>query len=111
LNVCLQVNVSGEESKSGVALDEAPDLAHAIAALPHLRLRGLMSIPEPADDLEKQREPHRRLRTLFDTLVEKGLELDTLSMGMSSDLEAAVLEGATIVRIGTAIFGKRDYSH
>jgi pyridoxal phosphate enzyme (YggS family) len=111
LNVCLQVNVSGEESKSGVALDEAPDLAHAIAALPHLRLRGLMSIPEPADDLEKQREPHRRLRTLFDTLVEKGLELDTLSMGMSSDIEAAVLEGATIVRIGTAIFGKRDYSH
>ena len=111
LNVCLQVNVSGEASKSGIALDEAPALARTIAALPKLRLRGLMSIPEPADDLETQREPHRLLRRLFDTLVEDGLKLDTLSMGMSSDLEAAVLEGATIVRIGTAIFGKRNYSH
>jgi hypothetical protein len=115
LNVCLQINVSGEASKSGVAPAEAPALARAIAALPRLRLRGLMSIPEPAGDLQAQRAPHRTLRTLFDTLVAEGLdegvELDTLSMGMSSDLEAAVLEGATIVRIGTAIFGKRDYSH
>ena len=109
LNVCLQVNVSGEASKSGVAPAEVPGLARAIAALPKLRLRGLMSIPEPADDLQAQREPHRILRTLFDALVAQGLALDTLSMGMSSDLEAAVLEGATIVRIGTAIFGKREY--
>lgn len=111
LNVCLQVNVSGEATKSGVAPDEAPAVARAIAALPGLRLRGLMSIPEPADDLQAQREPHRVLRTLFDALRAEGIALDTMSMGMSSDLEAAVLEGATIVRIGTAIFGKRDYSH
>jgi pyridoxal phosphate enzyme (YggS family) len=111
LNVCLQVNVSGEASKSGVAPAEAPALARAIAALPKLRLRGLMSIPEPAENLDAQRAPHRRLRALFDSLVAEGLALDTMSMGMSSDLEAAVLEGATIVRVGTAIFGKRDYSH
>ena len=111
LNVCLQVNVSGEASKSGVAPAEAPALARAIAVLPRLRLRGLMSIPEPADDLQAQREPHRLLRALFDALRADGIALDTMSMGMSGDLEAAVLEGATIVRIGTAIFGKRDYSH
>lgn len=111
LNVCLQVNVSGEATKSGVAPDEAPAVARAIAALPGLRLRGLMSIPEPADDPQAQREPHRVLRTLFDALRAEGIALDTMSMGMSSDLEAAVLEGATIVRVGTAIFGKRDYSH
>lgn len=111
LNVCLQVNVSGEASKSGVSPDDAPALAREIAALPHLRLRGLMSIPEPASDLQAQREPHRMLRQLFDTLRGQGIGLDTLSMGMSGDLEAAVLEGATMVRIGTAIFGKRDYAH
>lgn len=111
LNVCLQVNVSGETSKSGATPDDVPALARAIAALPKLRLRGLMSIPEPADDLQAQREPHRILRTLFDSLRAEGMVLDTMSMGMSSDLEAAILEGATIVRIGTAIFGKRDYSH
>ncbi|MGG1946228.1 YggS family pyridoxal phosphate-dependent enzyme [Trinickia sp. NRRL B-1857] len=111
LNVCLQVNVSGEASKSGVPARDALALARAIAALPKLRLRGLMSIPEPADDIQAQREPHRILRTLFETLCAEGLALDTMSMGMSSDLEAAVLEGATMVRIGTAIFGKRDYSH
>ncbi|CAN7191946.1 YggS family pyridoxal phosphate-dependent enzyme [Caballeronia sp. LjRoot34] len=111
LNVCLQVNVSGEASKSGVTPDETLALARAVAALPHLRLRGLMSIPEPASTLDEQREPHRRLREIMDTLRADGLELDTLSMGMSADLEAAVLEGATIVRIGTAIFGTRDYSH
>ncbi|MBN3852672.1 YggS family pyridoxal phosphate-dependent enzyme [Paraburkholderia sp. Ac-20340] len=111
LNVCLQVNVSGEDSKSGVAPAEAVQIAHAIAALPNLRLRGLMSIPEPAQTLDAQRAPHRRLRELFDALRADGLALDTLSMGMSADLEAAVLEGATIVRIGTAIFGARDYSH
>ncbi|MGF6815593.1 pyridoxal phosphate enzyme (YggS family) [Paraburkholderia atlantica] len=110
LNVCLQVNVSGEASKSGVAPDEAAAIAHRIAALPKLKLRGLMSIPEPAGDLDAQRAPHRQLRELFERLRNDGLALDTLSMGMSADLEAAVLEGATIVRVGTAIFGARDYS-
>ena len=111
LNVCLQVNVSGEASKSGVEADEAADVARQIAALPRLRLRGLMAIPEPAGDVEQQRIPHRLLRELFERLRAEGFELDTLSMGMSADLEAAVLEGATIVRVGTAIFGARDYSH
>src|SRR6201996_5675480 len=111
LNVCLQVNVSGEASKSGVGILEAVEVAQAIAALPKLTLRGLMSIPEPAGDTDAQRVPHRQLRELFERLCADGLELDTLSMGMSSDLEAAGLEGATIVRIGTAIFGTRDYSH
>ena len=107
LNVCVQVNISGEASKSGVAPAE---VARAVAALPSLRLRGLMAIPEPAADLDAQRVPHRALRTLFDALRADGLPLDTLSIGMSADLEAAVLEGATIVRVGTAIFGARDYS-
>lgn len=111
LNVCLQVNVSGEASKSGVAPNEAPGIARAIAALPNVRLRGLMSIPEPAETLEAQRAPHRELRMLFHALNAQGFALDTLSMGMSADLEAAVLEGATVVRVGTAIFGARDYSH
>jgi pyridoxal phosphate enzyme (YggS family) len=108
LNVCLQVNVSGEESKSGISFAELPALARAVAALPGLRLRGLMSIPEPVEDPAAQRVPHRRLREALDALRhEAGLALDTLSMGMSADLEAAVLEGATLVRIGTAIFGAR----
>ena len=107
LNICLQVNVSGEVSKSGVSPAELPALAHAVAALPNLRLRGLMSIPEPCEGLGAQRVPHRELRRLFDALKAQGLALDTLSMGMSADLEAAVAEGATIVRIGTAIFGER----
>jgi pyridoxal phosphate enzyme (YggS family) len=111
LNVCLQVNVSGEASKSGVSIPEAVEVAQQIAALPKLNLRGLMSIPEPGGDLDAQRVPHRQLRELFERLRDDGLELDTLSMGMSSDLEAAVLEGATIVRVGTAIFGARDYAH
>jgi PLP dependent protein len=109
LQVCLQVNVSGEASKSGVAPAELPALAQAVAALPRLQLRGLMSIPEPAFDLNAQRRPHRLLRELLCSLKAEGLTgLDTLSMGMSTDLEAAVLEGATIVRVGTAIFGLRD---
>ena len=111
LNVCLQINISGEASKSGVSIPEAVEVAQAIAALPRLTLRGLMAIPEPAGDTDAQRAPHRQLRELFERLRADGLELDTLSMGMSADLEAAVLEGATIVRIGTAIFGARDYSH
>lgn len=107
LNVCLQVNVDGEPSKSGVGFGELPALARAVAALPGLRLRGLMSIPEPVDGLPAQRAPHRRLREAFDALRAQGLALDTLSMGMSADLEAAVLEGATLVRVGTAVFGAR----
>jgi pyridoxal phosphate enzyme (YggS family) len=107
LNVCLQVNVSGEASKSGAGFDELPALARAVAALPGLRLRGLMSIPEPGGDLAAQRVPHRRLKQAFDALLAEGVALDTLSMGMSADLEAAVLEGATLVRVGSAIFGSR----
>jgi hypothetical protein len=107
LQVCLQVNVSGEASKSGVAPGEVAALAAQVAALPRLRLRGLMSIPEPAADFEAQRAPHRTLRALLQDLRRQGLPLDTLSMGMSADLEAAVAEGATLVRIGTAIFGGR----
>ncbi|HEX3634178.1 MAG TPA: YggS family pyridoxal phosphate-dependent enzyme [Paraburkholderia sp.] len=111
LNVCLQVNISGEASKSGLSIPEAVEVAQEIATLPKLTLRGLMAIPEPAGSIEEQRVPHRQLRELFERLRNDGLELDTLSMGMSSDLEAAVLEGATIVRVGTAIFGARDYSN
>ncbi len=107
LNVCVQVNVSGEDTKSGCTLEEAPALCRAVAALPNLRLRGLMAIPAPADEMTAQREPLARLRQLFEQLNREGLALDTLSMGMSHDLEAAVQEGATMVRIGTAIFGER----
>jgi pyridoxal phosphate enzyme (YggS family) len=107
LQICLQVNISGEDSKSGVAPADLPALAEAVAALPRLTLRGLMVIPAPAADLAGQREPLRATRLLFDQLNSRGLALDTLSMGMSADLEAAVLEGATLVRIGTAIFGAR----
>jgi len=109
MQLCLQVNISGEDSKSGVLPADVPALAAAVAALPpeRVRLRGLMAIPEPAADVESQRRPHRALRELLQQLVSQGLPLDTLSMGMSADLEAAVAEGATMVRIGTAIFGKR----
>ncbi len=110
LQVCVQVNVSGEASKSGCTPAEAPALCRAVAALPHLQLRGLMAIPEPADDEAAQRAPFRALRELYEQLRASGLPLDTLSMGMSHDLEAAVAEGATIVRIGTAIFGERNYA-
>jgi pyridoxal phosphate enzyme (YggS family) len=108
LNICLQVNVSGEASKSGVEPAALAPLAHAVAGLPRLRLRGLMSIPEPLDGFDAQRRPHALLRQLLDQLRAEGLVLDTLSMGMSADLEAAVAEGATIVRVGTAIFGERS---
>ena len=109
LNVCIQVNVSGENSKGGVASDELAELAQAVARLPHLSLRGLMAIPAPVEGLEEQRKPFAQLRELMRQLNAQGLGLDTLSMGMSHDLEAAVLEGATIVRVGTAIFGQRNY--
>jgi pyridoxal phosphate enzyme (YggS family) len=107
LNVCVQVNVSGEASKAGVAPGELPALARAVAGLPNLALRGLMAVPEPALAFEAQRAAHRWLRTLLQDLQRNGLALDTLSMGMSADLEAAVAEGATIVRVGSAIFGAR----
>ena len=107
LDICLQVNVSGETSKSGVAPEELRPLAEAVRSLPRLRLRGLMAVPEPSDDIELQRRRFGSLRLLLQQLNAAGFELDTLSMGMSQDLEAAVTEGATIVRIGTAIFGER----
>jgi pyridoxal phosphate enzyme (YggS family) len=109
LNICLQVNVSGEDSKSGVAPDEAAALARAVCQLPRLKLRGLMAIPAPADDEPAQRAPFAQLRQLAQTISEQGITLDTLSMGMSHDYAAAIQEGATIIRVGTAIFGKRDY--
>lgn len=107
LNICLQVNVSGEVSKSGCLPAEVPELARAASQLPRLRLRGLMGIPAPAVDIEQQRAPFRQLRQLLESLNQQGLALDTLSMGMSEDFPAAIAEGATIVRIGTAIFGSR----
>lgn len=107
LNVCIQVNVSGEASKSGVAPDTVMELALAVAALPRIRLRGLMCIPEPEGDEARLRARFAALRTLRDALNAAGLELDTLSMGMSHDLELAIAEGATMVRVGTAIFGAR----
>jgi len=110
LNICLQVNISGEASKSGVAPTEVRAMAQAIAALPRVRLRGLMAIPEAEGDMEQQRAPFRQLHTLFEQLRTEGLALDTLSMGMSGDMAAAIAEGATIVRIGSAIFGTRDYA-
>jgi pyridoxal phosphate enzyme (YggS family) len=107
LQVCLQVNISGEPTKSGLRASEVLDVARAVAGLPRLTLRGLMSIPEPTSDPADQRAPHRALRDLLTHLQANGLQLDTLSMGMSADLEAAIAEGATIVRVGTAIFGSR----
>jgi pyridoxal phosphate enzyme (YggS family) len=110
LNVCVQVNISGEASKSGAAPDEVEALAEAVARLPNLALRGLMAIPEPADDLAAQRAPFAAMRELFERLRGQfGPGFDTLSMGMSADMRAAILEGATIVRVGSAIFGARTY--
>ena len=107
LNVCIQVNVSGEASKSGIRPGDEEKLAAAIARLPRLRLRGLMAIPEPTPDATLQRRRFSLLRELKEKLAARGHALDTLSMGMSDDLEAAIAEGATMVRVGTAIFGER----
>ncbi|MES0872584.1 YggS family pyridoxal phosphate-dependent enzyme [Sinimarinibacterium thermocellulolyticum] len=107
LDVCVQVNVSGEASKSGCTPDAAPALCRAVAALPRLRLRGLMAIPAPITPGTDARAPFRLLRVLFESLKAEGLALDTISAGMSEDLEAAIMEGSTMVRIGTAIFGSR----
>jgi hypothetical protein len=108
LNVLLQVNISGEGSKSGVAPGDVESLARAVGQLPRLKLRGLMAIPEPEADAALQRAPLAAMRALFDRLRAAGFDIDTLSMGMSADLESAVLEGTTMVRIGTAIFGERE---
>ena len=108
LNVCIQVNVSGEKSKSGVGIEDTLTLAQEISHLPHINLRGLMTIPATTSDFEQQRQPFRLLRELKDEIQSQGIELDTLSMGMSNDMEAAIAEGSTIVRIGTAIFGARS---
>lgn len=107
LQVCIQVNLSGEASKSGVPAGEVAALAAALAQHPRLRLRGLMTLPAPCTELERQREPFRALRELLEQLRAGGHDVDTLSMGMSDDMEAAIAEGATWVRIGTAIFGSR----
>ena len=108
LNVCLQVNIDREASKQGLDEVEVVEIAHTVAALPQLRLRGLMAIPAPAVQFTDQRRSFARLRELSERLVATGLPLDTLSMGMSDDLEAAIAEGATLVRIGTALFGPRS---
>ena len=107
LELCIQVNVSEESSKSGVEPHQVEDLADAIAELPRLRLRGLMTLPRASDKLEEQRRPFATLRGIQETLNAAGHALDTLSMGMTNDMEAAIAEGATIIRIGTAIFGAR----
>lgn len=111
IQICLQVNISAESSKSGVSAEQLFELAEAVSGLPHLRLRGLMAIPAPEADFAKQRQALAAVRGLFEQLQAQGFPLDTLSMGMSNDLEAAIAEGATLVRLGTAIFGaRRDWS-
>ena len=107
LQICLQVNISNEDTKSGMPVEEVATVARQVAHLPRLTLRGLMTIPAPSSGFEQQRLPFRRLRELFEQLNREGLALDTLSMGMSNDIEAAIAEGSTLVRVGTAIFGER----
>ena len=111
LNVCIQVNIDGGPTKAGVAPEDALALAQAVAALPNLRLRGIMTIPEPSPDFAATLAVHQRAKALFDRLCVSGLALDTLSMGMSADLEAAVQAGSTLVRVGSAIFGGRAAPH
>lgn len=111
LDVCIQVNISGEASKSGIDPEQALALAQGVAALPRLRLRGFMAIPEPSPDQALRRARFNSLSRLLDQARRQGMAVDTLSMGMSDDLEEAILEGATIVRVGTAIFGARDSGH
>ncbi len=109
LQVCIEVNISGEASKNGVHPEEVAALAQAVSSLPNLKLRGLMAIPAPTESVAEQRAAFSRLRSLFEQLNHEGMRLDTLSMGMSHDFPAAIAEGATIVRVGTAIFGARTY--
>ncbi len=105
LNICLQVNISGEDSKSGVELDELPELAAAVGQLPGLSLRGVMAVPAPEDNYHRQRQPYRRLREAVEQM--HNIKLNTFSFGMSGDLKAAIMEGATWVRVGSALFGER----
>lgn len=107
LNICLQVKTSEEETKGGVSFESLPKLAKAVSNLPRLKLRGLMTLPAPTDDFALQREPFRKLREALDSLRQQGFDLDTLSMGTTNDYRAAIAEGATIVRLGTALFGPR----
>lgn len=109
LNICLQINIDSEETKGGIKPEEAADLIQQICKLPRLQLKGLMALPTPAQDLDAQRVPFRKLRELRDRLATDDLPLETLSMGMSGDIEAAIAEGSTMVRVGTAIFGPRNY--
>lgn len=108
LNICIQVNLSEEESKSGTTLQALPELAKAIDLLPNVQLRGLMAIPQVSQDMSEQRACFKMLREAKQSLCKMGMELDTLSMGMSGDLEAAIAEGSTIIRVGTALFGARE---
>ncbi len=108
LNVCIEVNIDAEDLKSGASIAEVADLAAAIAELPRLKLRGLMCLPAIRQGVAAQREPFARLRALMESLNDTGMQLDTLSMGMTADYAAAIQEGATIVRIGTALFGARE---
>lgn len=108
LNICLQVNISGEERKSGISPDDVMAIAKECIGLPGIKLRGLMTIPKYTTDMEQQRPPFKKLRQLKELLNQAGIDMDTLSMGMSGDMEAAIAEGATIVRIGTNIFGRRQ---
>ena len=110
LNILIEVNIDGEDTKSGVAPEEVAAFAHEVAAYPRLRLRGLMAIPAPAGDSESRRRPLAAMRRLFEQLRAKHPDMDTLSMGMSADMDEAVAEGATMVRVGRAVFGPRDYS-
>ena len=107
LNVCIQVNIDNEASKAGISLDEVPELAHQMQTLSRIKLRGLMAIPAPADDEETRRLPFAKLKQCLNQLNQQGIDCDTLSMGMTNDLDAAIAEGSTMVRIGTAIFGER----
>lgn len=108
LQCCLQINVDGEDSKAGIAPDQLHELAAACAQFPQLKLRGLMAIPKPRTEFDEQREAFAKVRTLLEALKQTYPDMDTLSMGMSGDMEAAIAEGATIIRVGTAIFGSRN---
>ena len=110
LNICLQVNISEEESKSGFKMTEIEAIVDEIISLPHLKLRGLMAIPAKADNLQAQRKVFSEMKSLFETLQTNHPQIDTLSMGMTADMEAAIAEGSTMIRIGTAIFGARNVS-
>ncbi len=110
MNVCIQINVSNEPQKAGISWDELPNLAKLVNELPNLKLRGLMTIPEATTDFSKQRANFHKVTAAFQQLKNSDFDIDTLSMGMSTDFEAGIAEGATTIRIGTALFGERDYS-